>query len=82
MTMPSDMPSEPAQMSIDYKKPTYANDFYAIRVTPAFSAEDEAGNVRYGIKGAEWQATLETLDANICVNCISSWRLDCVGRYT
>ncbi|SMY24109.1 unnamed protein product [Zymoseptoria tritici ST99CH_1A5] len=67
MTMPLDTPAEPAQVSIDYRKPTYANSFYTIRVTPAFSADDDAGNVRYAIKGAEYQATLETMDAQICV---------------
>jgi hypothetical protein len=67
MIMPAQIPAEPAQVSIDYKKPTYANSFYTIRVTPAYSAEDDSSHVRYGIKGAEYQATLETMDAQICV---------------
>lgn len=66
MCAPTEATSEPVSFSIDYKKPTYANDFYVIRVTPAYSQEMQGG-VRYGIPGAEWTATLETMDARICV---------------
>lgn len=57
---------EPAQVSIDYKKPTYANNFHVIRVRPAYDAEED---VRMAIEGHEWVATLEMMDkdATVCV---------------
>lgn len=67
MAAPGDASSpDPVQFSIDYKKPTRANEFYVIRVTPAYSEEMQRG-VRLGIFGAEWTATVETMDAEICV---------------
>lgn len=63
---PMEPSPEPVQFSIDYKKPTYANYFHVIRVAPAYS-EEMQGGVRYGIPGAEWTATLETMDAQVCV---------------
>lgn len=66
MSAPVEATPEPVQFSIDYKSPTYANYFHVIRVTPAYSQEMQGG-VRYGIPGAEWTATLETMDAKICV---------------
>lgn len=66
MSAPTESTSEPVQFSIDYKKPTYANYFHVIRIAPAYSQEMQGG-VRYGIPGAEWTATLETMDAQICV---------------
>ncbi|UJO13052.1 hypothetical protein CLAFUW4_02164 [Fulvia fulva] len=63
MLYPTELPSEPAQLSIDYIKPTHANHFYTVRVVPSYDDE----NVRLPIKGAEWVATLETMDGKVCV---------------
>lgn len=65
---------EPVQFSIDYKKPTYANYFHVIRITPAHSQEMQGG-VRYGIPGAEWMATLETMDSQICVQAAAKFSI-------
>lgn len=68
MLAPATTPNEPAQLSLGYVKPTYANKFYVIRVLPALPQEDGADKVvhaePYG--GAEYEATLETLDATTC----------------
>lgn len=69
MLAPASTPDEPAQLSLGYIKPTYANKFYVIRVVPALPlADSEAAKMvptdPYG--GAEYEATLETLDATIC----------------
>lgn len=66
MPAPIEASADPVSFSIDYKKPTYANYFHVIRVSPAYSQEMQGG-VRYGIPGAEWTATLETMDSQICV---------------
>lgn len=60
----STIPNEPAQLSIDYKKPTHANDFYVIRVRPAVAEEED---VKIPIVGHEYVATLERLDATVLV---------------
>jgi hypothetical protein len=57
-------PDEPAQFSVDYLKPTYANNFYVIRVQPAWASQD---NVRLPIQGHEYVAVLETMDGKPCV---------------
>ena len=68
MLVPSVVPAEPAQITLTYKKPTYANNFYVLRVVPALPTEGTPGDMAqadpYG--GAEYEATLETLDAQIC----------------
>lgn len=61
---PTAMPDEPAQMSIDYVKPTYANNFYVIRAQPAWASPDD---VRLPIQEHEWFAVLETMDGKPCV---------------
>ncbi|EME48409.1 hypothetical protein DOTSEDRAFT_48900 [Dothistroma septosporum NZE10] len=63
MLHPTEIPAEPAQLSFDYIKPTYANHFYTVRVVPSW----EGGQVRMPIQGAEWIATLETMDGKVCV---------------
>lgn len=63
MSRPSDVPAEPAQLSIDYQKHTYANHFYTVRVVSSYEVE----NVRIPIEGAEWIVTLETMDGKVCV---------------
>ncbi|KAI7587625.1 hypothetical protein KC343_g19085 [Hortaea werneckii] len=69
MFAPSDKPDEPAQLSLSYVKPTLANDFYVIRVQPSMDlAQDPAKIVPNEPPGGhEYEATLETLDARICV---------------
>ncbi|KXT06163.1 hypothetical protein AC578_1376 [Pseudocercospora eumusae] len=61
---PTAVPQEPAQLSVDYVKPTYADNFHVVRVQPAWATED---NVRFGITNHEYFATLETMDGKVCV---------------
>ncbi|KAI5370773.1 Putative HotDog domain superfamily protein [Septoria linicola] len=58
------VPDEPAQLSVDYLKPTYANSFHVIRVQPAWASPDD---VRLQIQGHEYLAVLETMDGKPCV---------------
>ncbi|TKA22827.1 hypothetical protein B0A50_07727 [Salinomyces thailandicus] len=69
MFAPANKPDEPAQLSLSYVKPTLANGFYVVRVQPAMDlAQDPAKIVPSEPKGGhEYEATLETLDARICV---------------
>ena len=66
---PAERHDEPAQLSLSYVKPTHANRFYVIRVSPCMdmqqSAEDPIPLEPHG--GQEYEATLETLDALVCV---------------
>lgn len=64
MRAPTAVPQEPAQLSIDYLKPTYANKFHIVRVQPAWATDD---NVRLEIPRHEYVATIETTDGKICV---------------
>lgn len=68
MLAPATTPSEPAQLSLGYLKPTYANKFYVIRVRPALPQDDGDDSVVHvePIGGATYEATLETLDATTC----------------
>lgn len=69
MLAPGSTPAEPAQMSLNYVKPTFANNFYVVRVAPAIPLDEKPDAVQpldvHG--GPEWEATLETLDAKTCV---------------
>ena len=67
MLAPATTPDEPAQMSIGYVKPTYANQFYVIRVKPALPQEVESELTPEPYGGAEYEATLETQDGKVCV---------------
>lgn len=69
MYAPLDLPEEPKQLSMSYAKPTYANSFYVVRVKPASEVVDEKGTLAQfePLGGAEYEATLETLDAAVCV---------------
>ena len=67
MLAPAETPAEPAQMSIGYVKPTYANQFYVIRVKPAIPQEKESELTPEPYGGAEYEAVLETQDAKVCV---------------
>ncbi|KAK3056928.1 hypothetical protein LTR09_001966 [Extremus antarcticus] len=67
MLAPASTPDEPAQLSLGYLKPTYANQFYVIRVTPAQSENKDAGLTPEPYGGAEYEGTLETEDGKVCV---------------
>lgn len=67
MLAPATTPAEPAQLSIGYVKPTYANHFYVIRVKPAVPQEKESQLTPEPYGGASYEATLETQDATVCV---------------
>jgi len=70
-TMNSD---EPAQLSISYIKPTYANNFYVVRVVPYYmpldrDPQDIVPSEPSG--GYEYVATLETMGGEICVKAMA-----------
>lgn len=69
MLAPASRPSEPAQLSLNYLKPTFANKFYVIRVAPAIPLDQEPQAAQpWEVHGGhEWEATLETMDARNCV---------------
>ena len=66
MLAPAETPAEPAQLSIGYLKPTYANQFYVVRVKPALPLEEESELTPEPYGGAEYEATLETQDGKVC----------------
>lgn len=67
MLAPATTPAEPAQLSIGYVKPTFANKFYVIRVKPAVPQEKESELTPEPYGGATYEAVLETQDATVCV---------------
>ena len=67
MLAPATVPAEPAQLSIGYVKPTYANQFYVIRVKPAVPKNKESELTPEPYGGATYEAVLETQDATLCV---------------
>ena len=67
MLGPATTPDEPAQMSIGYLKPTYANQFYVVRVKPALPQENESELYPEPYGGADYEATLEKQDGTVCV---------------
>lgn len=64
---PATTPNEPAQLTLAYKKPTYANQFYVIRVVPAHLEDEAAELASESYRGAAYEATLETEDGTVCV---------------
>lgn len=66
MSAPATTPAEPAQLSLSYAAPTYANSFYVIRVQPAIPHEAGSGTLEPS-GGADFEATLETMDGKTCV---------------
>ncbi|KAF2159544.1 hypothetical protein M409DRAFT_30020 [Zasmidium cellare ATCC 36951] len=76
---PASVLPEPAQVSIDYKKPTYANNFHVIRVRPAYDTDED---VRMPVHGHEWIATLEMMDkdATVCVRTTARFDSKGVGE--
>ncbi|KAK5175271.1 uncharacterized protein LTR77_000408 [Saxophila tyrrhenica] len=67
MLAPTLTPDEPAQLSLGYLKPTYANQFYVIRVMAAQPEHKDAELTPEPYGGAEYEATLETQDGKVCV---------------
>lgn len=69
MPLPAEPVDEPAQLSLSYVKPTYANGFYVIRVSPSLPLEEDPQHIvpSEPAGGHEYEATIETLDARICV---------------
>ena len=67
MLAPATVPAEPAQLSIGYVKPTFANQFYVIRVKPAIPQMKESELTPEPYGGATYEAVLETQDATVCV---------------
>jgi acyl-coenzyme A thioesterase PaaI-like protein len=70
MFAPTTQPEEPAQLSVSYLKPKYANEFHVIRVTQSEMPldQDPQNIVPPEPKGGhEYEATIETLDARILV---------------
>ncbi|KAM0722599.1 hypothetical protein Q7P37_002040 [Cladosporium fusiforme] len=69
MPLPADPLDEPAQLSLSYVKPTYANGFYVIRISPSLPLDQDPEHIvpSEPAGGHEYEATIETLDARICV---------------
>lgn len=70
MLLPPPAYEEPKQLSLSYVKPTYANAFYVVRVSPTLRLDQEPEHVVPPEPASgthEWEATLETLDARVLV---------------
>jgi hypothetical protein len=69
MAFPADILDEPAQLSLSYVKPTYANGFYVVRISPSAPIEEDPKHIvpSEPMGGHEYEATIETMDARICV---------------
>lgn len=69
MFAPTTTPDEPAQLSLTYVKPTHANNFYVVRVSPGIGLDQDPSVVvpKETAGRHDFEATLESLDARICV---------------
>lgn len=69
MPFPAEPADEPAQLSLSYVKPTYANGFYVIRVAPGAPIDEDPEHIvpSEPAGGHDWEATLESMDARILV---------------
>ena len=69
MPLPAEHLDEPAQLSLSYVKPTYANGFYVVRISPSAPIDQDPEHIVPSelARGHEWEATIEALDARICV---------------
>ena len=85
MLAPDEKAPEPAQMSLNYMKPTLANGFYVIRVQPSLGTSNEDGDS--GVQSLrvapshEYAATLETMDAKVCVSAKASFAAGSLLEY-
>lgn len=58
----------PTELSLSYVKPTYADRFHVIRISPALFDEREVEMIRQPFTSGEgYNATIETLDGRVCV---------------
>ena len=59
----------PAQLSLSYVKPTYANNFYVVRASPSQELEEDPAHVVPSEPrgGHDYDVVLETMDARTCV---------------
>nr|POE59312.1 putative mitochondrial membrane protein fmp10 [Quercus suber] len=64
MFAPSTTPPDPIKLSLTYKKPTYANNFYTIRVQPHYPGNEGETQPQ---TGQQFEATLEQMDAKVNV---------------
>jgi len=69
MPFPADPLDEPAQLSLSYVKPTYANGFYVVRISPSAPIEEDPKHIvpSEPFGGHEYEATIESMNARICV---------------
>jgi hypothetical protein len=69
MAFSADPLEEPAQLSLSYIKPTYANGFYVVRISPSAPIEEDPKHIvpSEPFGGHEYEATIETMDARVCV---------------
>nr|POF05933.1 putative mitochondrial membrane protein fmp10 [Quercus suber] len=70
MFAPSVVPVEPMELNIAYKKPTYANNFYTIRVQPHYPTNEDGISSR---SNQHFEATLEQMDAKVNVIAIGTF---------
>jgi len=61
---PQSLHDDPAQMSLSYVKPTYANNFYVVRVGPSLDLEQDPEHIvpSQPAGGEDYEATLEAMD--------------------
>ncbi|TKA78518.1 hypothetical protein B0A55_01982 [Friedmanniomyces simplex] len=66
---PAERHEDPAQLSLSYVKPTQANNFYVIRVSPSMDLDQDPEHIVPSEPrgGHEYEATLETIDSRVCV---------------
>ncbi|KAK6440816.1 hypothetical protein LTR95_002971 [Oleoguttula sp. CCFEE 5521] len=70
MLRPDGAVEEPAQLSLSYVKPTYANAFYVVRVGRSVPLDQDPSHVippEPADGRHEFEATLESLDSKTCV---------------
>ncbi|KAK6434674.1 hypothetical protein LTR95_009140 [Oleoguttula sp. CCFEE 5521] len=70
MLRPDEAVEEPAQLSLSYVKPTYANAFYVIRVGRAVALDGDPSNIvppEPAEGHHEFEAMLESMDSKTCV---------------
>ena len=79
MLSPANASDEPSQLSLRYVKPTYANQFFVIRVVPASLEELDPKNFvddavsREAKGGTGYEATLETLEGKACAIALATF---------
>nr|OQO16489.1 hypothetical protein B0A51_15934 [Rachicladosporium sp. CCFEE 5018] len=85
MLLPAVALEEPAQLSLSYVKPTYANAFYVIRVGRSEALDQDSTNIVPSEPADghhEFEATLESLDSKTCVKAKAKFRASSKLRET